>query len=62
MSDRFDARARQNCEAILAAWPHSLCGYKKPLGAQGIAAEILFCGAAAKKIGAESPARCAHII
>jgi hypothetical protein len=37
--------------------------------AQGIAAEILFCGPAAKKIGAESPVflpagrtkKCAHI-
>jgi hypothetical protein len=30
-------------------------GFWEARGARGIAAEILFCGAAAKKIGAESP-------
>jgi hypothetical protein len=39
---RFDITTRQNREAIFLTWPHGLRGYKKPLGAQGIAAEILF--------------------
>jgi hypothetical protein len=38
-------------------WP-AFTAFHQPLGAQGIAAEILFCGAAAKKIGAESPVFC----
>jgi hypothetical protein len=43
--------------------PQKAPGLRKGLlaHAAGIAAEILFRGAAAKKIGTESPARCAHI-
>jgi hypothetical protein len=51
---------------ITGAFPHDFPLFRIgiPLstrGARGIEAEILFCGAAAKKIGAKSPARRAHV-